>query len=164
MAYADVYLVCSSSFDSQRPNAFFCSFFFFPFLSFLPSFFFSFFPFFSCFTHYFVLLALALACSQGLHLVESWKVTWEPHVITRSGKEGAGSRSSRARSLAARVTHQKARFPYDGCNRWKNSSVIVTIIWKPGLNRELASRLYSFPWVSRGIASQVFLVTKFRYG
>ena len=46
MAYADVYLVCSSSFHSQQPNAIFFSFFFFPFLSLLLSFFFSFFPFF----------------------------------------------------------------------------------------------------------------------
>ena len=39
----------------------FFSFFFFPFLSFLLSFFFS---FFFCFTHYFILLALALAYVQ----------------------------------------------------------------------------------------------------
>ena len=43
MAYADVYLVCSSSFHSQQPNAIF--FLFSSFLSF-PSFFLSFFLFF----------------------------------------------------------------------------------------------------------------------
>ena len=64
MAYADVYLVCSSSFDSQRPNAIFLFFFLLSF-PFLPSFFlFFFFSFFFCFTHYFILLALALACVQ----------------------------------------------------------------------------------------------------
>ena len=46
MAYADVYLVCGSSFHSQQPNAIF--FLFSSFLSF-PSFFLSFFPFFFLF-------------------------------------------------------------------------------------------------------------------
>lgn len=63
MAYADVYLVCSSSFHSQQPNAIF--FFFLLSFPFLPSFFlFFFFSLFFCFTHYFILLALALACVQ----------------------------------------------------------------------------------------------------
>ena len=58
MAYADVYLVCSSSFSSQRPNAIFLFFFLlsFPFLSFFLSFFSFFF-----FTFYFILFALSLA-------------------------------------------------------------------------------------------------------
>ena len=58
MAYADVYLVCSSSFNSQRPNAIFLFFFLlsFPFLSFFLSFFSFFF-----FTFYFILFALSLA-------------------------------------------------------------------------------------------------------
>ena len=60
MAYADVYLVCSSSFESQRPNAIFLFFFLlsFPFLSFFLSFLFFF------FTFYFILFALSLARAQ----------------------------------------------------------------------------------------------------
>ena len=59
MAYADVYQVYSSGFDPQLPNSIFSVLFS------------SFFLLFFNFTRYVILLALSLACEQGLHLVES---------------------------------------------------------------------------------------------
>ena len=101
-----------------------CFLFFSSFLSFL------FFSFFCSFfiTPYFILLALSLACAQGLHLEESCEVTWEQHASAK-GWERRGSSTLRSCSansrvltrVAARFTHYKARFPYDRCRRKKIS-------------------------------------------
>ena len=42
-------------------------------------------------TPYFMLLALSLACAQGLHLEESCEVTWEQHASARGGKRRGAS-------------------------------------------------------------------------
>ena len=144
---------------------------FFSVLSLLSYFFYSFLPFFFLFsllffiTPYFILLALSLACPQGLHLEESCEVTWAQHASAKGGgRRGASTLSfaaaplaralnaGRGSRLAARFTRYKARFPYDRCWR-KEKSVIIAIIWKPGLTGELASRL-----LSRCIAAAKFFI------
>ena len=144
---------------------------FFSVLSLLSYFFYSFLPFFFLFsllffiTPYFILLALSLACPQGLHLEESCEVTWAQHASAKGGgRRGASTLSfaaaplaralnaGRGSRLAARFTRYKARFPYDRCWR-KKKSVIIAIIWKPGLTGELASRL-----LSRCIAAAKFFI------
>ena len=144
---------------------FFLFFHFFPifFIPFFLSFFF--FLFFFFITPYFILLALSLACPQGLHLEESCEVTWAQHASAKGGgRRGASTLSfaaaplaralnaGRGSRLAARFTRYKARFPYDRCWR-KKKSVIIAIIWKPGLTGELASRL-----LSRCIAAAKFFI------
>ena len=91
-------------------------------------------------TPYFILLALSLACALGLHLEESCEVTWGQHASSRGGERRGASilRSCSAclgvlTRLTACFTRYKARFPYDRCWR-KKKSVIIAIIWKPGLN------------------------------
>ena len=106
-----------------------CYFHLFPiFFSSFLSFFFLVSVLFFLITPYFILLALSLACAQGLHLEESCEVTWEQHASTKGWERRGAStlRSCSASSrvltrVAARFTHYKARFPYDRCRRKKIS-------------------------------------------
>ena len=80
---------------------FFLFFHFFPifFIPFFLSFFF--FLFFFFITPYFILLALSLACPQGLHLEESCEVTWAQHASAKGGgRRGASTLSFAAAPLA----------------------------------------------------------------
>ena len=81
---------------------FFLFFHFFPifFLPFFLSFFF--FLFFFFITPYFILLALSLACPQGLHLEESREVTWAQHASAKGG-ERRGASTLRSCSASSRV-------------------------------------------------------------
>ena len=101
-------------------------------------------------TSYFILLALSLACTQGLHLEESCEVTWAQHSSAKGGERRGAStlRSCSASSrvltrVAARFTRYKARFPYDRCRRKKkrdHSNHMET-----GLKLESFLAGYSFP-------------------
>ena len=101
MAYADVYLVCSSSFDSQRPNAIFLFFLLLSF-PFLLSFFLSFFLFFFLsFFFFFHLLFHTVGSFPSLHAI---KVSiWWNHEKSRESStllRGAEKKGPEAAALA----------------------------------------------------------------
>ena len=128
---------------------FICYFHLFPIFFFL-SFFFLFSVLFFFITPYFILLALSLACAQGLRLEESCEVTWEQHASAKGGERRGAStlRSCSASSrvltrVAARFTRYKARFPYDRCRRKKFSDHSNHM--ETGLKLESLLAAYSFP-------------------
>lgn len=147
MAHADVRHVCSSSFDSQRSNAIFL--FFFPlFLPFLLSFFLLF--FFSAFISY-----CWLVPQPARNKVSIWWSREKSHesstLVQGAGEERAGSPITtaplaRAFSRCSRTSLAiKPSFHMIVAIAEKKNSVTLAIIWKPGLNGELAGWLYSSP-------------------
>ena len=122
--------------------------FFFLFFHFFPIFFIPFFLSFFLFSLLFFYHALfhTVGSFLGLPARSPFRGVMWSHVSAARECEGRGKKGSlhpsscsasscveRESRLAARFTRYKARFPYDRCWR-KKKSVIIAIIWKPGLN------------------------------